>query len=176
MPRIIPACVIAGVVIVGDIDTLGDGRRRPAPSPSPGRSRAPSRAVGADLDVRGLEIAMDDALLVRRLERLRDLLAIGSASSIGMAPCGDAVGERRSFDELHHRAVVPSALRGRRSPRCWMIQRGEHLRFALEARESIGVGRDRGGQDLDRDLTLQLRVGARYTSPIPPSPIGPVIS
>ena len=29
------------------------------------------RAVGADLDVRGLEIAMDDALLVRRFERLR---------------------------------------------------------------------------------------------------------
>ena len=32
------------------------------------------RAVGADLDVRRLEIAMDDALLVRRFERLGDLL------------------------------------------------------------------------------------------------------
>ena len=31
------------------------------------------RAVGADLDVRRLEIAMDDALLVRRLERVGDL-------------------------------------------------------------------------------------------------------
>ena len=40
-----------------------------------------------------------------------------------------------------------------------MIQRGEHFRFALKARESIGIGRQRRGQDLDRDLALQLRVG-----------------
>ena len=37
------------------------------------------RAVGADLDVRGLQIAMDDALLVRGLERLGDLLARSAA-------------------------------------------------------------------------------------------------
>ena len=36
------ACVIAGVVIVGDIDTLGDAAPGWAPSPSPARSRAPS--------------------------------------------------------------------------------------------------------------------------------------
>ena len=33
------------------------------------------RAVGADLDVGGLEVAVDDPLLVRRLERLGHLLA-----------------------------------------------------------------------------------------------------
>ena len=32
------------------------------------------------------------------------------------------------------------------------------LRFALEAREPIGVGRERVGQDLDRDVAIQLRV------------------
>ena len=32
------------------------------------------RAIGFDLDVGGLQIAMDDALLVRGLERLGDLL------------------------------------------------------------------------------------------------------
>ena len=32
------------------------------------------RAVGPQLDVGRLQIAMDDALLVRRFERLRDLL------------------------------------------------------------------------------------------------------
>ena len=35
------------------------------------------RAVGPHLDIRGLEIAVDDPLLVRRFERLRDLLRDG---------------------------------------------------------------------------------------------------
>ena len=32
------------------------------------------------------------------------------------------------------------------------------LRFALEPREPIGVGGERLGQDLDRDVAIQLRV------------------
>ena len=39
-----------------------------------------------------------------------------------------------------------------------MIQRGEDLGFALEARQPIGVVRERFGQDLDRDVAIQLRV------------------
>ena len=43
-------------------------------TPSPARSRAPStRAVRRDLDVGRFQIAVDDALLVRRFERLGDL-------------------------------------------------------------------------------------------------------
>ena len=40
-----------------------------------------------------------------------------------------------------------------------MVQRREHFRFALKARQPIVVSGERGGQDLDRDLALQLRVG-----------------
>ena len=40
-----------------------------------------------------------------------------------------------------------------------MIQRGEHFRFALKAREPIGVAASDGGQHLDRDLAFQLGVG-----------------
>ena len=39
-----------------------------------------------------------------------------------------------------------------------MVQRGEHPRFALEAREPIRVARDRARQDLDRDVAPELRV------------------
>ena len=39
-----------------------------------------------------------------------------------------------------------------------MIEGGERLRFALEAREPVGVVREGLGQNLDRDLTIQLRV------------------
>ena len=39
-----------------------------------------------------------------------------------------------------------------------MIQRRERLRFALEAGQAIGISRERVGQDLDRDVAIQLRV------------------
>ena len=39
-----------------------------------------------------------------------------------------------------------------------MIQRRERLRFALEAGEPLGVAGERVGQDLDRDVAIQLRV------------------
>ena len=39
-----------------------------------------------------------------------------------------------------------------------MIQRGEHTRFALQAREPVGVARERVRQELDRDIAIELRV------------------
>ena len=39
-----------------------------------------------------------------------------------------------------------------------MIERGEHLRFALEPREPSGIARERLRQDLDRDLAIELGV------------------
>ena len=65
---------IAGAVIVGDVVTSSAATRRRVE-----RLRQPEvqhlhRAVVADLDVRRLQIAMDDPLLVRRFERLGDLL------------------------------------------------------------------------------------------------------
>ena len=57
-----------------------------------------------------------------------------------------------------------------------MIQRGEHLRFTLEARDAIGIARERFRQDLDRDFAIQPRSVARYTSPIPPAPMRATIS
>ena len=39
-----------------------------------------------------------------------------------------------------------------------MIQRGERLGLALEARESIGVACEGLWQDLDRDITIELGV------------------
>ena len=37
-------------------------------------------------------------------------------------------------------------------------QRGEHFRFSLEAGEAIRICRNRGGEHLEGDLTLQVRV------------------
>jgi hypothetical protein len=39
-----------------------------------------------------------------------------------------------------------------------MIQRRQHLRFAMKAREPIGVGCKCGRQNLQRDVTIELRI------------------
>ena len=48
-----------------------------------------------------------------------------------------------------------------------MIQRGEDFRFALKAGQSVGVGCQRRWEDLDGDLTLQLRVRRPIDFPHP---------
>ena len=72
VPRITPICVIAGDVNVGEFIASA------APASDVDRLRQPEiqhldRSVGADLDVRGFQIAVNDALLVRGFERLGDL-------------------------------------------------------------------------------------------------------
>ena len=42
-----------------------------------------------------------------------------------------------------------------------MVQRGEQLRFALEAREAVGIVREDVGQNLDRDVAIQLSYRGR---------------
>jgi hypothetical protein len=39
-----------------------------------------------------------------------------------------------------------------------VIEGRQNLGFALKSRQTIGVSRDIGGQDLDRDLSLQLGI------------------
>ena len=54
-------------------------------------------AVGPDLDVRGLEIAMHDAALVRGLERVGDLPRDRAAlRRAGIGPCGDPLARASS--------------------------------------------------------------------------------
>ena len=140
VPRIIPACVIAGVVIVGDIDALGDGRRGGLH-----RLRQPEvehlhRAVGADLDVRRLQIAVDDALLVRGFERLGDLLRDGQRLVERDRAARDALRRVVALDEFHHeRGHAAAFFEAVDGGDVRMIQRGEDFRFALEPREPIGI-------------------------------------
>ena len=39
-----------------------------------------------------------------------------------------------------------------------MIERGQHFGFALKARETLGIRRERGRKNLDGDLAFELRV------------------
>ena len=67
--------------------------------------------------------------------------------------------ERAALDELENQeANAVSFLEAVDRADVGMVQRREHPRFALEARESIGMPGERRRQNLDRDIAPELRV------------------
>ena len=67
-------------------------------------------------------------------------LAIGSASSSGIAPSRDAVRERRPLDQFHHERQGAARLLEAVNVRdVRVIERGEDFRFTLKPGEPIGV-------------------------------------
>ena len=85
--------------------------------------------------------------------------AISSASSTGTGPCAIRLRERLALDELEDepahaaRLLEPVDVRDVR-----MIEGGQHLGLALEARKPVGIRGERLGKNLDRDVAAELRV------------------
>jgi hypothetical protein len=82
---------------------------------------------------------MDDALLVRGFERFGDLLRDRECVIERDRAAADALRQVLALDQLHHERVVFDAVDCRDVR---MIERRQHLRFAREAREAIGVERE----------------------------------
>ncbi len=94
----------------------------------------------ADLDVRGLEVAMHDAFLVRRLERLGDLARDGERLVGRERAMREPLRERRPFDQLHHQRACAGRLfepEDRGDVR--MMELREKLRLALETGQTLLV-------------------------------------
>ena len=90
-----------------------------------------------DLDIGGLQIAVDDALLVRRFERVRDLPRYSHASFERYRPARDAVSQRLAVDQLEHQGLhTIGMLRVRKSRRCADDSTWPAPRFALEPRSA----------------------------------------
>ena len=101
---------------------------------------------------------MDDALLVRRLERVADLPGDGQSLVDRHRPLRQPFGERLPFDELEHESFDAAGFYepvDRADVR--MVERREKLRLPLEPRQPLGVLRDRLGKDFDREVPVQLR-------------------
>ena len=82
-------------------------------------------------------------------------------------------------DQLHHddwRIGTVEAFQSVDLRDVRVIQLREELGLAPETCEAFGVSSEGRWQDLNRDLTLQPRMVARYTSPMPPAPIEATIS
>ena len=135
--------IIAGDVIVGECERVRAARTvRAASSFGQAEVQHLDRAVGRDLDVGRLQIAMDDAVLVRRFERLGNLPRDRQRFVDGQRAARDPVGERVALDQLQDERVDVAAVLepvDRRDVR--MVERGQHLRLAPEAREAIRIER-----------------------------------
>ncbi len=129
-------------------------------------------AVAGDLDVGRLQVAMDDAALVRRLERFGDLQRNRDGLVQRNTTAADPVGECLAVHELEDQdrcmpprsAHVFDAVDG---GDVWMAQCGEHARFALEARAAFSILNQRGGEDFQRDVALQAQVAGQVHFPHP---------
>ena len=149
--------IIAGDVIVGETRRLADvWLRQPFASPKSSTLTVPS---GRDLDVRRLQIAVDDPLLVRRFERFgdlpRDRQRLVERNRARAMRCDRSSPSTSSITS----AVMPRLLRARRCRQCSGGSARRALPLRVETARADLVSGERGRQDLDRDLTFQLGVG-----------------
>jgi hypothetical protein len=117
------------------------------------------RAVGPQLDVGWLEIAVDDALVVRGAKRIGDLAGNGERFVDRERPLLDPLGQRRSVHHLEdERSVAVERFHPIDRGDIRMIEGGEHLRFAFEPGEAVRIVGDRRQENLDGDVTIEPRV------------------
>ena len=113
------------------------------------------------LDVRGLEIAVDDPLAVGGVERLGELPGDAQDLVHGQrAGPNEALGQRLAVNELHDQEARVAGLFEAVDRRdVGMIERGEYPRLASEARQPGRVVRELLGKYLDRDLAAKAQIG-----------------
>src|SRR5262249_13297241 len=155
VPRISPFCVPA-MVNVGELD------RFPPPGAVVERFRESEVedldfALRRDLHIARLQIAMNDAFLVRRFQRfayaVRNFERLVDGNTAALNP----LGERLPFNKLEHeepRAVPFVQIVNRADT--GMIKRCQNLGLTLESTRAIGISRELFRQDFDRNLALQL--------------------
>ena len=94
---------------------------------------------------------MDDALLVCGFECLGDLLRDWQRFINRDRAARNALRQVLALDEFHHqRREVGCLLESVDRGDVGMVEGREDFRFALKARQAIGIAGDRGGQHLDR--------------------------
>ena len=124
------------------------------------------RAVAAQLDVRRLEIAVNDPLLVRSGERLGDLSRNRQGFGERNRPLRDAIGQRRPFHEFEHeRRHVAGILESVDGRDVLMVERCEHVRLALESRCAIDTADARVADDFQRHVAMELGVARAIDLP-----------
>ena len=140
MPRITPTrVVIAGVVIVGDCDAFGAPATGSSALASP-KSSTLTVPSGRSLMLAGFRSRWTMPCSCAASSASAICLAIGSASSSGIAPARDPLRQVVALDQFHHERVdAVGILEPVDRGDVRMIERGEHPRFAFEAGQPVGI-------------------------------------
>jgi len=106
---------------------------------------------------------MDDPLSMRSVERISDLISDPQSIIQRDRTAPQSLGQRFPVDELQHERWYPRCvLESEDGADVGMIERSEHTRFALEAREALGIGRELRRENFEGNVTAEPRI----TSPI----------
>ena len=143
-----------GAVKVGDIARLALGLGAGIERLGQPEVEDLHRPVVSNFDVRGFQIAMDDAAIVRRVERIGDLPRDRNRVGHRDRSPGDDGRQVVAVDEFHHEAVrtIDHAVD---LGDIRMVQCGQGLRFAPEAHDAVGIDRHDAGEDLDGDVAIE---------------------
>ena len=102
---------------------------------------------------------MDDPLLVGGFQRLGDLPGDGEGFVEWDRTSGDPILKRRPFDIFEDECRRTTAfLQAMNGGDVGVVERRQHLRFPLEPGQPLGVMHEGVGQDLQGDITVELRV------------------
>src|SRR5262249_14493861 len=110
-------------------------------------------------DVAGLQVAVNDALLVRLVQGGRDLDSVAEDLLGRERSAAEAVCQRLALQELHDQvlgAVLVADVVEREAVR--VRRRGYGLRLSLEALPDLLAAGEMRGKDLDGDRAVQPRV------------------
>ncbi len=116
-------------------------------------------AVVGDEDVLGLQVPVDDPLLVRGGEAVDDLEGVVDRLARRELAAGEDGAEGLAFEELLDdvgRAVVLADVVD--GGDVGVVEDAGGFGLLLEAAQAIGVGGEGGGEDLDRDVAAEARV------------------
>jgi hypothetical protein len=106
-----------------------------------------------------LQIAVNDAALVRRLQRFGGLQGDAQGFLDGERPPQQPLGQRLAFDQLHDQEVLAvPLLHAVERGNVRMVDRREHFGFAFEPRHPVRVGAEALADDFDRDAATELAV------------------
>ena len=112
-----------------------------------------------DFDVGRLQVAVNDAALVRVLERFRNLLRDGQRFFQRDRAFPDPVGERRPFNRFHHQCTYAAAVfEVVDGSDVSLVEGCENLRLTLKARHKLCVPSKFLQNHFQRNISSQFRI------------------
>jgi hypothetical protein len=116
-------------------------------------------AIASEEQVLGLQIAMDDATVVRRREALRDLHGVVGRLALRHRAVPETLAQRLAFEQfrhdVQHGALAPDVVHDKEIR---VVERAGGPGFRLEAADAIGITGSGCRQNLDRHIAAKPRV------------------